>query len=141
MSTRIAKGFTGVVSGIVATCTVAAAHADGLDGTSPILCATYTVFECGPEGECLIGPPDEFDVPKMIQLDVANKKAVTLRITGEQRAIDISATQITETAIQLQGATPEFSWSATIARASGDLSLAAAGVGVGFNVFGSCGVL
>jgi hypothetical protein len=141
MAGQFIRSIVGVAASTAVLLFSGAAVAEGLDGEGPILCATDLVFECGPEGQCLTGGPEAFDVPKIIQLDVMKKEAVTIRLTGEQRTVAVASTQITDTAIMLQGFQPEFSWSATIERSTGQLSLTAASTGVGFSMFGTCGVL
>jgi len=117
------------------------AMAEGLDGTSPLLCATQLAFECGPEGVCLTGDPGEFNVPKMISVDYTKMVATTIRVSGEQRQAVIANVLVTDTALLAQGFQGDVSWAAAIDRATGTLSLTGAGTGVSFSVFGVCGVL
>jgi len=112
-----------------------------LSDKSVVLCATYTVFECGPEGQCLTGSPDEFDVPKMLQIDLPKKAAITLKPSGERRSAEIVSVSLTEGRILLQGFQMGYSWGMSITQETGDMSLAAAGDGVAFSIFGSCAPL
>jgi hypothetical protein len=117
---------------------VETALAGGMDGTVPVVCATSETFDCGPSRQCIADSPEAINVPRLIRLDFASKKALTKRLTGEERVAQISSQTSQDGELLLQGVQNGFGWTMTISQESGDMSLTIAGKGAGFVVFGTC---
>jgi hypothetical protein len=129
---------------IVATiilCVAGAAEgalAAGLDGTAPVVCAASKTFDCASDGECVADAPEAINLPRLIRLDFAAKKAFTKRASGEERVAPISLQELQEGELILQGIQNGYGWSMAISLESGDMSLAITGGGAGMVVFGTC---
>ena len=114
------------------------ALAAGLDGTAPIVCETSDTFDCAPGGQCVADSPEAINLPRLIRIDFAAKKAFTKRASGEERVAPISLQELQDGELILQGIQNGLAWSAAISQESGDMSLAIAGGGAGMVVFGTC---
>lgn len=117
------------------------ARAAGLDGTAPVVCETSETFDCAPGGQCIADSPEAINLPRLIRIDFAAKKAFTKRASGEERVAPINLQESQDGELILQGIQNGVAWSATISQENGDMSLAIAGGGAGLVVFGSCMVM
>jgi hypothetical protein len=118
-----------------------AAMAAGLDGTAPVVCATTQTFDCAAGGDCIADSPDAINLPQLLRLDFAARKAITKRPSGAERVAEIGALTIQEGELVLQGVQAGHGWSMAISRGTGAMSLTIAGDGSGFVVFGTCTAL
>ncbi len=114
------------------------AVAGGLDGTAPVVCAASKTFDCASYGECVADSPEAINLPQLIRLDFAAKRAFTKRASGEERVAAISLQELQEGELILQGIQNGYGWSMAISLESGDMSLAITGGGAGMVVFGTC---
>jgi hypothetical protein len=114
------------------------ALAGGMDGTSPAVCATNETFDCGPSRQCIADSPEGINMPRLIRLDFAAKKAFSKGMTGEERVAEISGQASQEGKLLLQGVQSGFGWTMTISQESGEMVLTIAGEGAGFVIFGTC---
>lgn len=114
------------------------ALAGGLDGTAPVVCAASESFDCASDGECVTDAPEAINLPRLIRLDFAAKKAFTKRASGEERVAAIGLQELQEGELILQGIQNGYGWSMAISLESGDMSLAITGGGAGVVVFGTC---
>ena len=130
----------GLASMIIAALALPAlpAAAAGLDGTEPITCATSVTFDCAPNGECIKDSPESINLPRLIRLDFAAKKAFTKWASGEERTADIAMFRLEGGRLVLQGVQNGNGWSLTVVQESGAMSLAIAGDGAAINAFGVC---
>ena len=112
--------------------------AGGLDGATPAVCATTETFDCNPGKQCIADSPEAVNVPRLIRLDFAAKKAFTKKTTGEERIAEISSVSSQQGELLLQGVQNGFGWTMSIANDTGDMTLTIAGKGAGFIIFGSC---
>jgi hypothetical protein len=114
------------------------ASAAGIDGTTPLICASIEAFDCAAGGDCLKGTAESVDVPQFIRLDFQEKVARATRPDGEERTSKIESTTEDEGALILQGVQGGLGWSMAIAKEGGKMALTAAGEQVGFVIFGAC---
>jgi hypothetical protein len=114
------------------------AFAGGLDGTTPVVCAINEAFDCASGGQCVANSPEAINLPRLIRLDFAAKKAFAKQANGEERASPIALQESQEGELILGGIQNDFAWSMAISQESGDMSLTIAGGGGGYVVVGSC---
>ena len=121
-----------------AACTGAAA--EGLDGTTPILCAASTVVVCARPGECVVGPPEAVNLPVFWHIDPAGKTIQSKRESGETRKSGITTVSASGGKLVLQGSDEGLGWSVSVEQANGRMVLTA-GREDGYVVFGACTAL
>jgi hypothetical protein len=117
------------------------AAAQALDGKAPIICATGEVHDCAVDSECIADDPDAFNLPRFIRIDLAAKKAITQRASGEERTAEIGQHSIEDGRIILQGVQLGLPWSMLIVQETGTMSATIAGDRLGFVVFGHCAAM
>jgi hypothetical protein len=117
---------------------VTGAIAETLDGKAPLVCAASETFDCAAARQCVADSPEGINVPRLIRIDFAAKKAFTKRLNGEDRESPIGVTQIHEGKLILQGVQGGYGWSMAISQETGAMSLTIADDGVGAVVFGTC---
>jgi hypothetical protein len=115
--------------------------AAGLDGKSPVICATNETFDCSPDSDCIKDTPEAVNLPRFIWLDFAKKQARTKRASGEERTAEIRDVNVGDTMINLQGVQGGHGWSIAITKDTGAMSAAISGDQLGFVVFGVCTTL
>jgi hypothetical protein len=118
-----------------------AAMAAGFDGTAPVVCATTQTFDCAAGGDCIADSPDAINLPRLLRLDFAAKKALTKLPDDAERVAEIGALTIQDGELVLQGVQAGHGWTMEISRGTGAMSLTIAGDGSGFVVFGTCTAL
>jgi hypothetical protein len=123
------------------TGSAAAAEAAGLDGGAPITCATSETFDCAPDGDCIKDSPEAIDLPRLIRLDFAAKKAFTKLASGEELAAEIASQQVDQDRLILQGVQSGAAWSLAVSQKTGIMSLSISGDGVAIVAFGTCEAL
>src|SRR5262252_4753863 len=126
------------MTAVALTGSAAAAAAAGLDGGAPITCETSVTFDCAPNGECIKDSPEAINLPRLIRLDFAAKKAFTKWASGEERTAEIAMFRLEGGRLVLQGVQNGNGWSLTVVQESGAMSLAIAGDGAAINAFGVC---
>ncbi len=114
------------------------AVAEGLDGKAPLVCATSETFDCAAARQCVADAPEGVNIPRLIRIDFAAKKAYTKGLNGPERVSEIGVQQIHEGRLILQGVQGGYGWSVAISQATGAMSLTIADDGVGAVVFGTC---
>jgi len=112
--------------------------AEGLNGATALVCSSNETFDCASARECIADSPEAINIPRLIRLDLNAKKAFTKRLSGEENVAPISAQQVMNGRLILQGAQNGFGWSMAISEGTGAMSLAIAGDGAGVVVFGTC---
>lgn len=128
---------------IVAALTIpaAAAAAAGLDGVAPITCATSVTFDCVPDEDCIKDSPEAIDLPRLIRLDFAAKKAFTKLASGEELTAEIGSQQVDQDRLILQGVQSGAAWSLAVSQKTGVMSLSISGDEAAIVAFGTCEAL
>ena len=116
----------------------ATAAAAALDGGAPITCETSITFDCAPDGDCIKDSPEAIDLPRLIRLDFAAKKAFTKSASGDERAADIASQQVDQDRLILQGVQSGAAWSLAVSQKTGVMSLSISGDEAAIVAFGTC---
>jgi hypothetical protein len=121
---------------------VAAAVAGDFDGGQPVICATIDARLCEAETHCLATLPAALDAPQFMRIDFAGKSIVDRRPSGASRTTAVDAVRTIGDRTILNGledgAEGTIAWNLVIGQADGRVTLAVAGDGVAFVVFGAC---
>ena len=64
----------------------AASRADDLTDATQLLCATTRASECYADGSCVEGEPEDWNVPRFMRFDLAQKTLSTTKASGEERS-------------------------------------------------------
>jgi hypothetical protein len=110
------------------------------DGSSPVICGTTAVTECGADGRCQRGTAPDVNFPAIFQVDAAGKKLKNLQANTGQQGAESSIRNVDHAngKMILSGAEGERGWSVLIHESTGQMSAAVAGDGEGFVIFGQC---
>jgi len=129
----------------VAACAVAATpflstavSAEGLDGSSDIVCAVIQVVGCVEDAGCVLGQAKSFDLPALVVFD-AKKKVI--RGSDESGHKEVSPVKNRERSIDhliLQGAEEGRGWDIAIDGKTGEMRGAVVGDAVSLLVSGTC---
>lgn len=136
MKIRKHLGLAGL--GLSAALLAPGAMADSFDGTSNVICATVNVTACTSEGACLQGQAHTFDMPAFMIIDVKKKLVRATGDSGDDASSPISAKEITEQSVILQGFENHRGWTMAIDRSDGSLNLSSTGPEVNFMITGNC---
>ena len=112
--------------------------ADDLSGANKLLCTAVQATICSPDGDCLIGPPWNWNIPQFIEIDLVRKKLNTTKASGENRSTPIKNMERNDGAIFLQGVEGGRAFSFVIDEETGMASIAVARDGITVSVFGAC---
>jgi hypothetical protein len=107
------------------------------DGSRPFLCAPTSILSCE-AGNCEKETTDSVNLPRFLDFDIAKKTVSGTRVDGKPLATTIQSISHIEDNLALQGVEGHVVWSVVVAESSGDMTLAAAGDGTGYVVFGAC---
>jgi len=114
------------------------AMAAGLDGSEPITCATSETHDCEPGADCIRDSPESVNLPRLIRLDFAGKKATTKSTSGEERTAEIASQRVDSGRLILQGEQNGNAWSLSVKQDSGVMSLAISSGETALVAFGVC---
>lgn len=112
----------------------AAAHAAGVNGSKPMLCAVTEALECSYEGDCARETPEDINIPPFVVVDV---KAKTLSEYRGERKSPVQTVFEKDGHVVLQGYEKR-AWSMAISKDTGRLSVTATAPDTGFVIFGIC---
>jgi hypothetical protein len=115
-----------------------AAAADDLSGADRILCTSVQATRCSAEGDCVTGPPWNWNIPQFIEVDLDEKTLGTTEASGENRVTPIKNIEQVDGRIFLQGAERGRAFSFVIAEDTGRVTVAVATDGLAVTVFGAC---
>jgi hypothetical protein len=110
--------------------------AAGFDGSTPLLCATIEVFECGSGDECQRSSPKIANIPQFIRVNAAEKTISAADESG--RKATLKHIEHLNGNMIIQGVGNGRGWSIVIAEETGKLSASVAGDQVAFAIFGAC---
>ena len=110
------------------------------DGSTPVICGTTAVTECGADGRCQRGTATDVNFPAIFQVDAKAKKVRNLQANTAQQGTESSIRDVEHAngKMILSGADGERGWSVLIHENTGQMSAAVAGDGEGFVIFGQC---
>ena len=132
-------------SGVVAACIVAttpflstAVSAEGLDGSSDIVCALTEVVGCVEQDSCVQGRAKSFDLPGLFILDAEEKIVRGSYESGEKSVSPVKNMERNGDHLILQGVEQGRGWDIAIDMKTGTMSGAVVGDAVSILVFGIC---
>jgi len=111
---------------------------DDLTGVDELLCAPGYVTVCSADGECESGPPENWDLPEFIKVDLDNETLSTTGSFSEDRSTVIEHMSRLGSLIFLQGVQGKNAFSIVITEITGDLSITIATEGQTATSFGAC---
>ena len=111
---------------------------DDLTDVGQLLCAPGYVTACTADGQCESGPPENWDLPEFIEVDLDNAALSTTDSYGEDRSTDIEHLSRLEGLIFLQGVQGGNAFSIVITEITGDMTIAIATEGETATSFGGC---
>jgi len=114
------------------------APADDLKGAERLLCVTIEVTACGQESPCEEVSPEELNVPRFLEVDLAHRLLSTTPASGENRQTRFEQLRREDGMIVLQGVEGGRAFSIMISEASGKLTASVARESLGVVVFGAC---
>ena len=133
---------------LVAACAVAATpfvstavSAEGLDGSSDIVCAVLHVVACIDDGKCLEGQAKDFDLPVLTVLDAKNKALRGAYDSGQKAVSPVNNMELIGEHLVLQGVENGRGWSISINAKTGNMNGSGVGDDVSFLVHGTCTAL
>jgi hypothetical protein len=109
-----------------------------LDGSQPIICATFEMLECEPGLRCEQQTADNLDAPQFLQISVQDKTIAGTRPSGASINAKIEIVRHTEGQMFLQGIDKTRGWSMAINEAKGNMSLAIHDDASSYVIFGAC---
>ena len=112
--------------------------AEKYDGSTPLLCAVTQTVGCDAVGDCTKGPADAVNLPIFLKFDTNKKEVVTAKGGDDRRTSRIQVINKKSKVLTLSGFEPDSSWSATVDKATGKMTVSAASNGQGYLIFGSC---
>lgn len=116
--------------------------ATGLDGSTPLLCATIDAIECdGLSTECYGGTAETVNLAQFVRIDLKENKIEAVRQGGKSVSSMIMNHKRENGKLILQGIEDGRGWSLVIVEETGKMSATIAGEQVGFVVFGNCTTL
>ena len=116
----------------------APAVADDLAGASQLLCAPRIVSHCSSGGDCDSGPPELYNFPDFIQVDLVRELLYTTAASGENLSTTVQHVSRVDGTIYLQGVEGGRAYSMVIVEATGDLAMTVASEGETGVTFGTC---
>lgn len=126
---------TGLLALLLGSTTVLA---EKYDGSVPLLCAVTQTVGCDAVGDCIKGPADAVNLPIFLKFDANKKEVITAKEGNVKRTSKIQVVNKKGKVLALTGFEPGSSWSATIDKVTGKMTVSAASNGQGYLIFGSC---
>ena len=102
------------------------AHADDLTDKSKILCTIVHITECFADGDCLPGPPENWNVPRFSRVDLDEMTLSTTAASGQSRSTPIERIEREGNNVFFMGAEGGRAFSIVLDQDSGTASVAIA---------------
>lgn len=112
--------------------------ADDVTESDRMLCTAVQATRCLADGDCVSGPPWNWNIPQFIEVDLRKKTLSTTAASGENRATPITNVQRDDGLIVLQGVEAGRAFSFVITEETGMVSVAVAREGLNVAIFGAC---
>ena len=141
MKTTLKRLNTAALLGMMLSVSVAANAESKLDGSSNMICATFSITACVDGISCVDGEARTFDMPEFMWVDF-KKKSIRADYDSEKTADSpFKHFQSTDNQLIIQGVENNHGWSMAIGKETGRMSLAVVGEEVTFTMFGACKAL
>ena len=109
--------------------------ADDVSSSNTLLCSVAQATVCFAEGDCISGPPWNWNIPHFIEVDLDDKMLSTTQASGESRSTPIKSKERSDGMIFLQGIEAGRAFSLVIAENTGMVSFAVARDGLSVSRF------
>ena len=131
-----------------AACVIAAspfvsttASAEGLDGSSDMVCAVIKVVGCVEDAGCVLGQAKSFDLPVLVVFDAKKKVIRGTDESGHEEVSPVKNMERSNDHLILQGAEEGRGWDIAIDSKTGEMRGAVVGDAVSILVSGACTAL
>lgn len=114
------------------------AFADDVTGAEHLLCAAARGTECFSDGVCLPGNPEDWNSPRFLRVDFADKMLLTTEASGQARSTPMKNIEREGDRIFIQGVEASRAFSIVLDQDSGTVSIAIALEGHVLAIFGYC---
>jgi hypothetical protein len=108
------------------------------DKDAVLVCALVDLASCVPGNGCERETYSSINAPQLVKVDLEGQAITANRPDGGLLSTSIERVVKNDTLLVLDGVQNELSWTMTITKASGRLTLAAIGDGQAYEAFGSC---
>lgn len=122
-------------------CVSAAANAASkFDGSSNLLCATFSITACVDGITCANGEARTFEMPEFLSVDFKEKSIHADYDSASDKTADspFKNFQTTDSQLIIQGVENNHGWTMAINKETGRMSVSAVGQEVTFTMFGAC---
>ena len=109
-----------------ATVLAPSATADDITGAEKILCTTVEATECYAEVGCNLGSPEDWNIPRFVEVDFENQLLSSTEASGERRSSSMKHLERDGDRIFIQGVEASRAYSIVIDQSSGTASSAIA---------------
>ena len=99
------------------------ARADDITGAERILCTTVEATECWAEVGCSPGEPEDWNMPRFVEIDLAQKTLSTTQASGQQRVSPMKHLERIDDRIFIQGVESSRAYSIVLDQDSGTASV------------------
>lgn len=111
---------------LAATLLVQPAAADDITGAQKILCTAVEATECYAEGSCTPGAPEDWNMPRFVEIDLEEKQLRTTEASGEVRSSPMKHIESEDDRVFIQGVEASRAFSIVLDQDSGTASIAIA---------------
>ena len=111
---------------LAATLLAQPATADNITGAEKILCTTVEATECYAEVGCSSGSPEDWNIPRFVEIDFDNQSLSTTEASGERRSSSMKHLERDGDRIFVQGVEASRAYSIVIDQDTGTASSAIA---------------
>jgi hypothetical protein len=130
--------FKGILGALVLILATTPLVAEDLTDADQFLCSPIQATRCFPDGDCVTGPPWNWNIPQFIVVDLIGKMLSTTEASPELRTTPIRFNDRADGQIFLQGVERGRAFSLVITEETGMASIAVATDGMAVSVFGVC---
>ena len=143
MKTTLKRLNTAVLLGMMLCVSFAANAKSEFNGSSNLLCASFSITACVDGVSCASGEARTFDMPEFLSVDFKKKSIHADYDSASDKTADspFKNFQTTDSQLIIQGVENDHGWTMAISKETGRMSLAAVGEEVSFTIFGACKAL
>jgi len=129
---------TTIMAGLLALMVLTPLSADDVTGADHLLCAAARATECFADGVCLPGNPEDWNSPRFVKIDFAEKMLRSTEASGEARSTPMKNIERQGDRIFIQGVEQSRAFSIVLDQDSGTASIAIALEGHVLAIFAYC---
>jgi hypothetical protein len=111
---------------------------DDVQGVDRLLCTSVQATRCSMDGDCVVGPPWNWNIPQFIEVDLVRMSLSTTKASGELRSTPIRYKTREGGMLFLQGVERGRAFSVVITEETGMFSGGVATEGLAVSIFGAC---